>query len=270
MENIKKVENDDDEQLFWSDEEDGDDEHIFWSDPDDEGEPLPRTKCIGCPHIQCDKLMPQSGTVFIGSHGSVDVLDYLYFVREYMTREGLNFEFECRSCQDCSKCKPYEANLLPITHILTTGLKGGARDEVNKYNQLTNLQSVDHLKLLNEGTDCFVNSTLQLLSNTGYTNYLTTVLPPLLEDAPFGSYRVSRALTKLYNSMGKGLISTAHIRKCVAEASGKLYLDINTQEDAEEFLSALEAIIAKELQALESFKIEKEKHWGKQTVEGSF
>ena len=82
---------------------------------------------------------------------------------------------------------------------------------------------------------------------------MTTVLPPLLEDASFGSYRVSRDLAKLYSDTGEVLISTAHIREGVAEASGKHYLNINTQEDAEEFLSALENTISKELEALESF-----------------
>ena len=49
---------------------------------------------------------------------------------------------------------------------------------------------------------------------------------------------------ELYNSTSKGPISTANIPKYVAEHTGKLYLDINTQEDAEEYLSALEMTIS--------------------------
>ena len=101
-----------------------------------------------------------------------------------MVREGLHIEFECRKCQDCQKCNSSnEINLLPITDMVIPGLKGGVNDEVRKNNQLNNFQSQNHLKLLNQGTDCFVNATLQIFRYTGYAIYLTTVLPPLLEDA---------------------------------------------------------------------------------------
>ena len=71
---------DDDEQIFWSEEE-FDDEQIFLSDEEDEVEPSPVPKCIGCPHTECDELMPLSGTVYVGSYTTFHVLDYLYLVR---------------------------------------------------------------------------------------------------------------------------------------------------------------------------------------------
>ena len=138
----------------------------------------------------------------------------------------------------------------------------GCGEEARQNSQPASHQSFNHLRLLNSGTDCFVNFVLQLLSNTGYATYLANCVPSLLELTPADSYMVSRHLAELYSSRKKGLMSTAHIRTCVAEASGKLHLDVNSQEDAEEFLLALVATIAMELETSDSFKIERENHWG--------
>ena len=104
---------------------------------------------------------------------------------------------------------------------------------------------------------------LQLFRNSGYASYLTTTLQPLLDNKPVGSYKVSRALARLYSGKERGLISTADIRKYVAEESGKIYLNIQTQEDAEEFMCALEATMSKEHEISDQFKSEQENNWGK-------
>ena len=58
-------------------------------------------------------------------------------------------------------------------------------------------------------------------------------------------------LSKLYSGQD---LSTANIRKYVAQGSGKFYLDNKTQEDAEEFMHALEMALFKELKSFSLFK----------------
>ena len=53
-----------------------------------------------------------------------------------------------------------------------------------------------------------------------------------------------------YSNESRGHISTATIRTQVALTSGKFYLDEGNQEDAEEFLCALEETLSEELVAL--------------------
>ena len=68
-------------------------------------------------------------------------------------------------------------------------------------------------------------------------------------------------LSKLY-------LSTANIRKYVAQGSGKFYLDNKTQEDAEEFMHALEMALFKELKSFSLFKKTRDKHWGIERIGG--
>ena len=68
------------------------------------------------------------------------------------------------------------------------------------------------------------------------------------------NYKLSIALSKLYSGQDKGPLSTANIRKYVAQGSGKFYLDNKTQEDAEEFMHALEMALFKELIFLTIFR----------------
>ena len=141
------------------------------------------------------------------------------------------------------------------------GLKGGTKAAPSKLNQETTGQ----LQLTNRGTDCFVNSSIQLLRKTEYGEFINIHLPKLLAGAPPESYKLSRELAKIYNScFTDRKCSTAQIRTLVANHSGKSYLNNNTQQDAEEFLRDLEAMLSMELVAFEEFKTVRNHHWGRE------
>ena len=149
----------------------------------------------------------------------------------------------------------------------TFGLKGGI-GAINIPEQPNN-QDDSQLRLLNYGTDCFVNSVIQLLRVTPYVDFLKQ-FQPFLIGLPAESYKLCRALSDLYSNQTRDPVSTASVRKYVAEQSGKLYLDSGTQEDAEEFLVSLEVSLSQELVALEEFKVVRDKHWGTQLIETFF
>ena len=81
------------------------DEDIYFSDEEEEQENVTMPKCTGCPHTQCDELMPLYGTVYVGSYSSFHVMDYLSLVRKYLESEGIKIEYLCRICQDCEICQ---------------------------------------------------------------------------------------------------------------------------------------------------------------------
>ena len=148
---------------------------------------------------------------------------------------------------------------------LSTGLRGGAP------NLKAGQEKSDQLQLRNRGTDCFMNSIIQLLRNTGYITFIKEHLQPLLVDAPAESYKLSRSLLRIYSSDSKeGGISAAHIRSLVAEHSGKSYLDANTQQDAEEFFRALETMLSEELVGSDEFGVFRSQHWGRETLSRRF
>ena len=80
-------------------------EDIYFSDDEEEEDYMSMPKCIGCPHTQCDELMPVNGTVYVGSYSSVHVMDYISLVRTNLESEGINIEYLCRICQDCDMCQ---------------------------------------------------------------------------------------------------------------------------------------------------------------------
>ena len=65
-----------------------------------------------------------------------------------------------------------------------TSLKGGASRFGNHQNQNEN----SDLKLINRGTDCFVNSTIQLLRQTKYATFLKKEFSNLICNAPADIY----------------------------------------------------------------------------------
>ena len=127
----------------------------------------------------------------------------------------------------------------------TGGLKGGARDS-HKQNKMG-------LKLINNKSSgtrniCFVNAAVQLFKCTGFATFLMTELRPLLGNHPLDYAKGCRALVNLYSEKTARERSAVLVRKCVAQHTGKSYLNDGSQQDAEEFLSSLVSMISTELE----------------------
>ena len=145
-----------------------------------------------------------------------------------------------------------------VEHTKTSGLKGGARTTNSKENHINK-----QLKLLNTGTDCFVNSVIQMIRNTEYASFIKIHLPTLLANVSVDTHKLGRLLTEIYaNSNVENEVSAAPIRTLVANHSGKSYFDDNTQQDAEEFFRTLEFILSEELNESEEFQRIRNLHWG--------
>jgi hypothetical protein len=145
-------------------------------------------------------------------------------------------------------------------HIHEYGLRGG---HTGKRPEAT----IDiHLQLSNNNNNCFVNSVIQLLSASDYPAFLKTGIFNILVGTSPQSYTVTKLLASLYNTENRGHLSTAAVRRHVALTYGKFYLDLGSQQDAEEFLCALEETLSEELTALQEFRNLRSMHWGiKQT-----
>ena len=150
----------------------------------------------------------------------------------------------------------------PVSDSSSSCLKGGAPNDKRK---LSDCVSSEELQLINRGTDCFVNSVVHLIRNTGYVPYIRTHLPMLIANSTEDSYKLSKRLSYIYseNSVGQPK-STASIRTHVAHMSGKHYLDSKTQQDAEEFMRAIEIVLSEELIESNEFKVSRDLHWGKE------
>ena len=137
--------------------------------------------------------------------------------------------------------------------------------------KLSDCVSSEELQLINRGTDCFVNSVVQLIRNTGYVPYIRAHLPMLIANSTEDSYKLSKRLSYIYseNSVGQPK-STAFIRTHVAHMSGKHYLDNKTQQDAEEFMRTLEIVLSEELIESKEFKFSRDLHWGKEEITRKF
>ena len=145
-------------------------------------------------------------------------------------------------------------------------LKGGA-----KVVKLNKGHKASQLKLINRGTDCFVNSVIQMLRNTEYASFLTQNLPNIIVQDTEDRYKVAKTLGRIFGMIGsENEVSTAEIRTLVAQYSGKSYFDDNTQQDAEEFFRDLEAILSEELVGLDEYRNVQELHWGKEAYVRKF
>ena len=85
--------------------------------------------------------------------------------------------------------KPKTSQIMvpPVSDPSSSCLKGGAP----KYKQkCTNYVSSDELQLINRGTDCFVNSVVQLLRNTGYVPFIRAHLPMVIANSAADSYKL--------------------------------------------------------------------------------
>ena len=102
------------------------------------------------------------------------------------------------------------------------------------------------LLLENNGTDCFVNATIKLVFHTSLVTFLHSNLAQIRKRTPNpDNLIVSQQLHELSQSQGK--VSTRQVRTEVALKSGKNHLDLNSQEDAQEFLLALDNTLKTEL-----------------------
>ena len=188
-----------------------------------------------------------------------------------LTRFTEKDKLEKNSCtQKFHKC--YHEMSKPTTKDVKNqflhGLKGGS--STFKRRMESNTKSKE-LKLMNRGSDCFVNSVIQLLMSTEYMTFIECNLPHLLHQSAPDTYPFSRLLRNIYRkeSLGKN-ISVAAVRTFVAHVSGKHYLDNGTQQDAEEFFRAMELILSEELLELESFRKCRDNHWGRKEIRRIF
>ena len=157
----------------------------------------------------------------------------------YRKRRELQAKRELKKFTEKEKT---DNNLSAVSDPSSSCLKGGAPNDKRK---LTNCVSSNELQLINRGTDCFVNSVVQLIRNTAYAPFIRAHIPMLVADSTEDSYKLSKRLSYIYsaNSVGQPK-STAFIRSHVAHMSGKHYLDSKTQQDAEEFMRALEIVLS--------------------------
>ena len=137
------------------------------------------------------------------------------------------------------------------------GLKGGAPLNSKRLKLSDMQQASGQLKLINKQNDCFVNVGIQMMTKTCYTE-----LPTLLIGGQDGTRPVSSLLSKLFGGRRSEVMSATSIRRYVAQSTGRLYLDMGTQEDAAEFLSCLEDVVFQELKNEEGFQFLRNKHWG--------
>ena len=111
--------------------------------------------------------------------GSVEILDLSFGPKmkdliEYywLLNEGVRVEFQCARCNFCEKPKKCLAFCQKLNNSNITensvGLQGGAGGGRNE----KHVQTVYQIQMLNRGTDCFVNATLQLRRNTEYATFL--------------------------------------------------------------------------------------------------
>ena len=93
------------------------------------------------------------------------------------------------------------------------GLRGGGGFNTHISSQY---EYPHHLQLINSGSDCFVNSVIQLLRVTDYAYFLKMKFAPLLADATSQDYNVCKTLSRLYSGKTRGQVSVGSIRRFLA------------------------------------------------------
>ena len=122
-------------------------------------------------------------------------------------------------------------------------LRGGVNDA--RVSKLRRSRQQKELLLTNRRTDCFVNSILKLVFSTNLPTYFHANLANLTRSRPNQEFTVSHQLHELSQSQGEQ--STCHVRTEVSLRSGMNYLDHNEQEDAADFLIALNTTLKSEM-----------------------
>ena len=82
-----------------------------------------------------------------------------------------------------------------VHDLSPSGLKGGASDDKRT---LDSYLPNNQLQLINRGTDCFVNSVIQLMRNTDYAQFIRDHLPLLIVNSTQDSYKLSKRLRYIY------------------------------------------------------------------------
>ena len=126
---------------------------------------------------------------------------------------------------------------------------------------------IDKIQLTNRGTDCFVNSVVQLIKNTQYGIFIISQSQSLFGSSNGNEFRISRELAAIYSGRKN---SAETLRSLVAQHSGKLELDVNTQQDAEEFFRALEVALSEEWIGTDYFRTVRNCHWGREELGRKF
>ena len=149
--------------------------------------------------------------------------------------------------------------------VISEGLRGGAKSN----DRLDTLKN--ELQLINRGTDCFVNSVIQMLRNTDYFQFIRNDVPSLLGQYSGDHCKLSRLLSIIYRdeSFGKR-VSAEHVRTHISIQSRKAFFDNGSQQDAEEFFRALENILYLELLESPKFEEVRSNHWGKEVLRRKF
>ena len=107
---------------------------------------------------------------------------------------------------------------------------------------------------------CFINSSIQLLRNTGFVKFILSNKTYLNNDM-----EVSRALADLIGGQTAQEKSAGKIRKLVADKTNRVDFNNQSQQDVEEFMRALVEVICEELSGVDGFECVRKKHFG---VEG--
>ena len=111
--------------------------------------------------------------------------------KEMQNKRELNKFKETKKSTISSWDTLYDSILVPSTF----GLKGGVSPKKAK---LKDYPSVGELQLINRGSDCFVNSIIQLLRNTEYFKFIQEHFPSLSKNCSPDSYKLSQLLSKIY------------------------------------------------------------------------
>ena len=112
---------------------------------------------------------------------------------------------------------------------------------------------------------CFVNSSIQLMNNTGFVQFILSNRNILQDDM-----RVCKALVELMLK-GSGVQQSAEdIRVLVANESKKEYFNNQIQQDAEEFMRSLIDVICLELKDVIEFDSVRNLHLGEERISKIF
>ena len=112
---------------------------------------------------------------------------------------------------------------------------------------------------------CFVNSSIQLMKNTGFVQFILSNRNILQDDM-----RVCKALVELMLK-GSGVQQSAEdIRVLVANESKKEYFNNQIQQDAEEFMRSLIDVICLELKDVIEFDSVRNLHLGEERISKIF
>ena len=79
-------------------------------------------------------------------------------------------------------------------------------------------------------------------------------------------YKGCKAILNVYSQQTARETSAATVRLCVAQHSGKKYLNNGSQQDASEFLRSLLAMLSYELATTEAFSSVEREHWGREKI----